>query len=310
MNSSANQNIKRVLILGHSGFIGSHLVRHLREHLSDVEIVGEALPDIDLIRREDAEKLAPLFDAGTVVIMCAAIKRQMGDNLDTFSANVAMAANLCRLLEKRPVARFVFFSSAAVYGEEITSLKITEETAAQPTSFYGAAKFACECLFRKVIQPPASLVILRPALVYGPGDQGSYGPSGFVKAAVRGEPITLWGDGTELREFVFVEDVAQLVRRLVFHEFRGVLNIVTGKSHTFKEALDGVSQLVPLKYEVVSRPRTKPKADHAFDTARLKQFFPDFPFTGLEEGIERTVEFEKGSVSAKISGTPSKAQRR
>ena len=213
------------------------------------------------------------------------------------------------LLERRPVARFVFFSSAAVYGEEITSLQITEETAVQPTSFYGAAKFACECLFRKVIRPPASLVILRPALIYGPGDQGGYGPSGFVKAAVKGESITLWGDGTELREFVFVEDVARLVHRLVFHEFAGVLNIVAGTSQTFKEALDAVSQLVPLKHKVVSRPRTKPKADHAFDTTRLKQLFDDFPFTGLEEGIQRTVEFETGSISGKMSATPSWAQR-
>jgi len=68
-----------------------------------------------------------LFDDGTAVIMCAAIKRQLGDDLDTFSRNVAMAVNLCRVLEKRPVARFMFFSSAAVYGEEITSLQITRK---------------------------------------------------------------------------------------------------------------------------------------------------------------------------------------
>jgi len=309
MNSSSRQNVKRVLILGHSGFIGSHLVRRLHENLPEVEILGEALPAIDLTRVEDAEKLAPFLDAGTAVIMCAAIKRQLGDNLDTFSRNVAMSVNLCRVLENRPVARFVFFSSAAVYGEEITSLQITEETAVQPTSFYGAAKFACECLFRRVIRPPVSLVILRPALIYGPGDQGSYGPSGFVKAAVKGESIRLWGDGTELREFVFVEDVARLVHRLVFHEFDGVLNIVAGTSHTFKEALDAVSQLVPLKQQVVSRPRTKPKADHAFDTTRLKQLFHDFPFTELEEGIKRTVEFERGSVSGKMLGSPARAHR-
>jgi len=306
MNSGSRQNIKRVLILGHSGFIGGHLVRRLREQLPDKEIVGEALPAIDLTRGEDAEKLTPLFDDGTAVIMCAAIKRQLGDDLDTFSRNVAMAVNLCRIIEKRPVARFVFFSSAAVYGEEITSLQITEETAVQPTSFYGAAKFACECLFRKIIRPPASLVILRPALIYGPGDQGGYGPSGFVKTAVKGGPITLWGDGTELREFVFIEDVTRLVHQLVFHEFDGVLNIVAGKSHSFKEALDAVSQLVPTRHEVVSRPRTKPKADHAFDTARLKQLFPDFTFTGLEEGIGWTVEFERGSVSDRMPATLSR----
>src|SRR2546421_8155294 len=135
MNSRSHQNrIERVLILGHSGFIGGHLVRWFREHSPGVKILGEALPNIDLIRGEDADKLAPLFDAGTAVIMCAAIKRQLGDNLDTFSRNVTMAVNLCRLLEKRPVARLVFFSSAAVYGEEIEGVAITTATAGQSKS--------------------------------------------------------------------------------------------------------------------------------------------------------------------------------
>lgn len=308
MNLSSRNFIKRILILGHSGFIGGHLVRRLQS-LPNVEIIGEALPDIDLTRSEDAEKLVPLLDAQTTVVMCAAIKRQLGDNLDTFSRNVTMAVNLCRILEKRPVARFIYFSSAAVYGEEITNLQITEETVIQPTSLYGAGKFACECLFRKIIGPPATLVILRPALIYGPNDQGSYGPSGFVKAAVKGEPITLWGDASELREFVFVEDVARLVHRLVVHEFEGVLNIVTGKSHAFKEALDFVAQLVPLKYEVVSRSRTKSKADHRFDITRLRRSFPDFLFTGLEEGIRRTIQFETGGVSDTTSGIPCHAGR-
>ena len=220
-----------------------------------------------------------------------------------------MAVNLGRVLETRTVARFVFFSSAAVYGEEIANLQITEETAVQPTSCYGAAKFAGECLFRKVVQPPASLALLRPALIYGPGDQGSYGPSGFIKAAVKGEPITLWGDGTELREFVFVEDVARLVHRLVFHEFDGVLNVVTGKSHTFEEAVEVVSRFVPLKHKVASRARTRPKADHAFNADRLRQLFPDFSFAGLEEGIKRTVEFEMDSVQGKMSEPSSLTQR-
>jgi UDP-glucose 4-epimerase len=291
MNSSSRHDIKRVLILGHSGFIGSHLVRRLREHLPDVEIVGEALPDIDLSRCEDVEKLAPLFDARTAVIMCAAIKRQLGDNLDTFSRNIAMAVNLCRLLEKRPVARFVFFSSAAVYGEDIHNTNISEETHPRPTSYYGLAKFTSEILLRKAIgqDKHSSLLILRPALIYGPCDQGGYGPTGFIKSALAKEPIVLWGDGLEQREFIYVGDVAKIVHALTFQDCDGVLNVVGGRSYTFQDAIQAVSRLAPLDQPPSSRPRTKDKADHGFDNSKLRALLPGIQFTSLSDGVVLTL---------------------
>ena len=300
IHASANAGrITRVAVLGHSGFIGGHLVRFFGEHSPEVEVIGQALPAFDLTRPDDVDKLVGFFDDHTAVLMCAAIKRQLGDNLDAFARNVSMAVNLCRLLERRPVARFVFLSSAAVYGEEITDLRITEETPARPTSFYGAAKFACECLFRQVVsqRSGSSLLVLRPALIYGPGDQGGYGPSGFVKAAVAGRQIVLWGDGMEQREFVYIDDLIRLVHRLTFESFEGVLNVVSGRSCTFAQAIDLVARRVPLVQSVVSRPRTKPKADHAFQTGRLLDWLPDFSFTPLEEGIRRTAAAESHSAS-------------
>ncbi|UCD15397.1 MAG: NAD(P)-dependent oxidoreductase, partial [Candidatus Omnitrophota bacterium] len=198
-NKSAN-NIKRILILGHSGFIGSHLMRNFCDKEPQIELIGKSIPEIDLTKLEDVKSLSPFFDMETVVIMCAAIKRQFGDNLDTFSQNLAMVTNLCRILEQRLAKRFIFFSSAAVYGEDISNTNITEDTPVCPTSFYGMAKYICERLLIKNFNQSSkgSLFILRPPLIYGPGDMGStYGPAGFIKAALNNEKITLWGDGLE-----------------------------------------------------------------------------------------------------------------
>ncbi len=283
---------RRIIVLGHSGFIGGHILRTLREVSPDLELRGLSYPEFDLTCFEHAQSLAEEFTPETVVIVCAAIKRQLGDNLDAFSANVAMAVNLARVLEARPVKRVVFFSSAAVYGEEHTNLAINEETPIAPTSYYGAAKFTGESILRQACNrhPASSLVCLRPAQVYGPGDQAAYGPTGFLRAAREGRDIVLWGDGTERREFVYVEDVARLVQRLVSHPYAGPLNVVTGGSRSFAEAVDIVHNLVPLRQAPASRPRTKPKADHGFTAARLQGLFPDFSFTPLEEGIRRNLE--------------------
>jgi UDP-glucose 4-epimerase len=298
-----SNNIRRVLILGHTGFIGGHLERFLRIQWPELEVVGWSFPAIDLTTETGMSSLSGLFDLKTAVIVCAGVKRQLGDNLDTFSQNMKIAINLCRRLQEQSVRCLVFFSSAAVYGEEIHNTAITEETPIQPTSYYGLAKYVSECLLRKAVaQPgPGSLLILRPTLVYGPGDvSGGYGPSGFVRAALAGQPITLWGDGSEQREFIFVEDLVRIVCRLALHDYDGVLNIATGHSYSFKDVLEIISRLVQGKMQVNSRPRTKNKVDHGFNNTSLTNLLPDFVFTSLEEGICRTfiAESQRGAPQA------------
>jgi UDP-glucose 4-epimerase len=269
-------DLRRIVLLGNKGFIGSHLEAGLRQ--LGLEYVNCDLPDVDLTK--SADNLP--FDEHTAVVMTAGVKRQWGDTLDAFQQNVAMAVNVARALEKRSVSRFIFFSSAAVYGEENHNEHITEDTLIRPTSLYGAAKFASECVFSKTL--PTGFVAVRPPLIYGPGDASkSYGPAGFVHAAKNRELVTLWGEGDEKREFVFVADMVQIVARLVSHDFTGVLNIATGQAHTFREAAELAGATI------ATRPRSKPKVDHGFDNRRLTKLFPDFTFQSLAEGIHETL---------------------
>lgn len=299
MTTSANErlptfgkpSISRVLVLGHSGFIGSRLVHDLITRESAREVVGFSEPRLDLTRADDVRQLLPLIDGQTAVVMCAAIKRQLGDNLDTYERNVQMVTNLCRVLEEAPVGQFIYFSSAAVYGEETENLKITEQTPVNPTSYYGIAKYSCERLLQKVLAHASqtSLVILRPALIYGPGDQGLYGPSGFAQAAAQRAPIVLWGDGSERREFLFLEDVIAIVRALLSSSWSGVLNVVSGTSYTFANVVDTLENLLESRPIVRSRPRSKAKVDHGFDNTLLRHVLPDLSFTPLHEGVRRTL---------------------
>lgn len=286
-------SFKKIVILGHSGFIGSHLENFLSHSpVPSWNVVGRSLPDVDLTNWDSTKQLKSVFDNQTSVILTAAVKRQFGDTLDVFRQNLSIVENVCRLLQYNPVKQVIFFSSAAVYGEETENICIDEETPVNPTSFYGIAKYTSERLLQKTCleYQISSLVCLRPPLIYGPGDQGqTYGPSGFCGAAVAGEPITLWGDGSELREFIFIDNLCQIVEKLLDSDIFTELNVVSGLSYSFADIISVLKQNFP-ELKVHNRPRSKTKANNAFNPQRIKSFLPsNFKFTSLEQGMSKLI---------------------
>ncbi|MBI4676454.1 MAG: NAD-dependent epimerase/dehydratase family protein [Elusimicrobia bacterium] len=292
---------RRVLILGHTGFIGRRLEARLKETCPNLEIVGLSSSELDLNDQESAARSRGLFTPETAVAFCSAVKRQFGDDLESFSRNLAMTLGLCRILKERPVARLVYLSSAAVYGEDVHNLRITERTPVIPRSYYGAAKIAAETLLTRLLAEPGqgSFVSLRPPMVYGPGERvPAYGPGRFVSDILAGREITLWGDGSERREFLFIDDVAETARRSLLGDFSGIVNIAAGVSYSFTEAIDVVSRLTGRRPRITSRPRTKGKVDHGFDNSLLTGLAPGLEFTSLDEGVEKTLAGRAGSGSA------------
>jgi UDP-glucose 4-epimerase len=280
----------RVVLLGHTGYIGSRLAAAFAAAAPDVPVVGRSAPTLDLTRLPSSAALAELLDPDCALVICAAIKKQLGDSPEIFEQNLAMVLNVCRAAAARPVRRIVYFSSASVYGEDVPHGVIDESTPVEPTSFYGIGKFAAERLLLRMAADKAggSLLILRPALVYGPHEPAFYyGPSGFLRLALSDSPITLWGDGEELREFLFVDDVVALTARLTLGEARGVLNVVSGTSYSYAQALEAIATLTGRRPAVTSRPRTKARVDHCFDPSRLLSECPGFVFTSMEEGLRR-----------------------
>jgi UDP-glucose 4-epimerase len=287
---AVSEKSQKIIILGHSGFIGSHLERLLVSSTGH-EVVGRSLPDMDLTDREQAARLIPFMSPDSTLILAAAVKRQFGDSLADFRQNMAMVENVCDLLAQYPVKRVIFMSSTAVYGEETENLAISEQTAVNPTSYYGINKYTAERLLKKTCFERISLVCLRPPLAYGPDDAGrTYGPAGFVAAVKEGQPITLWGDGREWREFIYVEDLCRLIAHLVGGEFEGDLNVVSGTPYCFADIVDVLRTHVPT-LAVQARPRSRQKADHVFDARRIRALLPhDFAFTPLQAGLARMLK--------------------
>lgn len=283
------KKIRKIIILGHSGFVGKNLETYLN-HSARFEVIGRSLPEIDLTDIKQTRELIPFFSPENIVILGAAVKRQFGDTLDVFDQNMKIVENISRVLIESPVYQLIYMSSAAVYGEETENIDISESTLVNPTSFYGINKFTSECILRKTcdLNQITKLICLRPPLIYGPGDPANtYGPSGFSVAAREGNSITLWGDGTELREFLYIEDICRIIEIIIEKSAEGIFNAVSGKRYRFIDVINILKEKYP-KLEINMRERSKNKVDNAFNTEKLAGLLgKEFKFVELREGIDK-----------------------
>ena len=142
----------RVVILGSSGFLGRALHGELTR--TGVEVVAHSSKTLDLSRPEAAEVLVGQLDPGTMLVFASALTPDRGQTIETYSANVAMAASVARALERQP-APCVYISSDAVYGFDVNP--VTEETAVAPGGYYALAKYTGEKFKEagKAADPPA-----------------------------------------------------------------------------------------------------------------------------------------------------------
>ena len=276
------------IVIGSSGFVGSKVYASLKSDANN-NVIGISSRQVDLSNKDSFKKLNSIVKADSIIIMCAGVKKQLGDNIDVFEKNLIIINNFIRVVLNVIPKKIIFFSSASVYGEDFLHInEIDENTSVENKSYYGIGKYMSELLLTKACQEvKTELVILRPPLIYGDGDLSfGYGPTGFLRKALDKEEIIMWGDGSELREFIYINDVVGIVKTLINSEFNGVINLVSGISYNYLDIIKILRNLIKVDFKVSSRPRSKEKVDHLFSNERIVKTTNDFCFTSLEVGIE------------------------
>jgi nucleoside-diphosphate-sugar epimerase len=275
------------IVIGSTGFIGSKIYASLKFDPKN-SVVGISSNQVDLSNTDSYKKLKNIVRADSTIIMCAGVKKQLGDNIDIFEKNLIIINNFIRIILHASPQKIIFLSSASVYGEDVEhSNKIDENTLVENRSYYGMGKYMSEVLLTNACQEiKTELVILRPPLIYGDGDLSfGYGPTGFLRKALDGNEIIIWGDGTELREFVFIDDIVAVINILIDSKFYGVLNVISGRSYTYSDITRIISDDLGIDLEVSFQKRTKDKVDHRFSSERINATTHNFCFTSLESGI-------------------------
>lgn len=272
----------RVLILGAAGFVGRASAERLRA--DGVEVVALGRHDVDLLAADADDKLTALVRPGDTLVLVSALAPCK--NTEMLIDNLRMVQPVCRLLERVELRQIVYISSDAVYAD--IAAPLTEQSCASPTTHHGIMHLAREVVLAASARCP--LAILRPTLIYGAADpHNGYGPNRFRRLAAEGKDITLFGNGEERRDHVFIDDVAELVRLIVAHRSAGSLNAATGVVTSFKEIAEMVVALSGKSVVVLSSPRQGPMPHDGyrpFDPAATLQAFPGFRYTPLAAGLK------------------------
>jgi len=273
-------NPKRVVVLGAGGFVGGAIAKRLRA--LKIETLAPTRNEIDLLAPGAGETLAGLLreDDSLAFVSALAPTRNAAMLID----NLRMGEAVTQALAKRPVAHVVYVSSDAVYPDDANP--VTERTQCNPSSLHGVMHLAREVMLRGVVRAP--LAILRPSLLYGAADpHNGYGPNRFRRLAAKGEPITLFGGGEEMRDHVLIDDVGALAAQALGHRSAGVLNIATGESHSFKRVAE---MAAAGKVAIKDTPRQNPITHRHFDVTDCLKSFPTFRYTRLADGLARAAK--------------------
>jgi UDP-glucose 4-epimerase len=298
----------RVLVTGGAGFIGSHLVDSLIERGDEVAVadhlrrsprpwVGAALQRGAQLHVADVRDLAAVRQAfhaalPEVVLHLAAqvdVRHSITDPADDAQVNVAGTVSVLEAAREVGARRVVLASTAAVYGDPPT-LPIREDSAIAPLSPYGTSKAAAEWYLGQYRRLHGlSTLALRMANVYGPR-QDPHGETGVVSIfcgiAAAGGRATVFGDGRQTRDYVFIDDVVQAWLAAAESDITGALNVSTGTETTVTDvaaALDLSYDGAPGRPGEIERSSLDPSA-----AAELLGWRARVP---LAEGLRRTLDF-------------------
>ena len=305
----------RVLVTGGAGFIGSHVCDAFRGNGDDVCVIDDLscgragrLPHGVEFHQEsvlNASGLRSLVAAVRPELIChlaAQVDVRVSVASPSIDAEVNVLGTVNVLEAARMVGARVLFSSTggAMYGED-APIPSSETTFPAPGSPYGIAKFCAEQyigLYNRLFG--SEHAVLRFANVYGPR-QGSSGEacvvSLFCANGIRGNPLTIYGDGKQTRDYVYVDDCVAAVLAAADHGKAGIWNIGTGTEVNVLELAELATRLTGRESQLGFAPaRMGELSRSALSWERAAQDLGWRPTTSLSEGVEAVVRwFEAGA---------------
>jgi nucleoside-diphosphate-sugar epimerase len=300
----------KALITGTAGFIGSTLATTLLDRGDEVvgidcftdyyarEIKEGNIADLRTrpgfrfveARLQDVD-LDSLLDGVTHVFHLAAqagVRGSWGEQFLTYTSNnVDATQRLLEAVKGLNIERLVYASSSSVYGD-VATIPMQETAYLQPVSPYGVTKLAAEHLCHLYfVNHGVPTVSLRYFTVYGPRQRPDMGFHRFIRAALLGEPITLFGDGEQTRDFTFVADiVAATIAAAERGRPGGIYNIGGGSRVTINQVLDMIGRITGRTLDIRRLPAEKGDMRDTFaDSSRAQADLGFSPSHSLEEGL-------------------------
>lgn len=274
----------RVVVIGGSGFVGQHLKAILVQRGNAVLSLSSS--DCNLLNPEVDAILERSLKDDDVIVFASALTPDKGKDEHAFMKNVQMSYSAAAYFARKKHPHLIYISSDAVYGDEFNP--ITEAIPASAPSLYGMAHRAREMILEAACARVGTpFLILRPCALYGKGDtHNSYGPNRFIKTARVEGKISLFGQGLEKRDHLYVTDFGEIIACAIRQGLTGILNACTGQSLSFMEVAESV-QALRSGIRIEASPQNGPVVHRHFDATRLRREMPLIAFTSLSDGLKQ-----------------------
>jgi UDP-glucose 4-epimerase len=320
----------KTLVTGGAGFIGSNIVKHLIAEGHTVTVLDNFLsgyrrnldpfPDVRLIEGDVRNKdlvTQAMQDVEVVFHLAASVgnKRSIDHPIDDAEINVIGTLQVLEAARLTGARKVVFSSSAGIFGE-LKTLPIREDHPLEPDSPYGASKLCAEktCLAYSKLYP-MDAVCLRYFNVYGVNQRyDAYGnviPI-FAQRLLKGEPITIFGDGEQTRDFVNVADVVQAnYRAAMALGVSGAFNIGSATRITISELVQLMKTVSGIEPTIEYGPPRKGDVRHSLaDTSAARLAFDYVPVVELKEGLTEYIQWARAAGLTVKSGESENGKER
>ena len=306
--------MKRVLLLGGFGFIGTNILDYIVKYLlkkysvvvldrTPTHFSGKHFECVEKVFVGDfsdnsfLESIFASYSFDYVFhLISSTVPTTSGNMVFDVESNLVPTIHLLNTMKTRGVSNIVYLSSGgAIYGECNEKKAHKEDDDLHPLSSYGIVKLTIEkylFLFQKLygINP----LILRLSNPYGPYHYSA--KQGIVNVALRKavnqEPITVWGNGDSKKDYIYIQDFCTILFALLNAQIsNGVFNVASGNILSLNQILSEIKGRYPnLKWE------NKPASEYdvlqfELDTLKLKNTIGDFPFSSFEEGLSQTIKW-------------------
>ena len=303
----------KVLVTGGAGFIGSHIVEHFQGK-ADVRVLDNlrsgykanlAPFDVDFIEGDilDKETVARAVEGVDYIFHMAAmisVPESMYNPQECVKLNVEGLLNVLESASQAGVKKLCFSTSAAIYGDNPTVPKL-ESMIPEPKSPYAITKLDGEYYCGMYAsEGKLQTACMRYFNVFGPRqDPGSAYAAAipiFISKAVANEPITIYGDGEQTRDFIYVKDIVAANVFMAQSDFTGVYNVAYGAKITINDLANKIIEITGSKSEIVHLEERAGDVKHSMagiDKLLSTGFKPNSSFA---EGMQKTVEFFQPST--------------
>ncbi len=280
----------KILVTGHRGFIGTHLVQKLQ---SEFTIITGSKKNEPMLNVLEKSQLLDLGGVNTVIHLAAktSIPKSISNPYDTYFTNIVGTLNILDYAVEKKINNIIYISTY-VYGDP-KYIPINEDHPLSPHSPYNKSKLISEELCKFYTEDhKLNVVTLRPFYIYGPSNNSSF-VSSSIRKVINNQKVVLSKKNTR-RDFLFIDDFTNLVHKILINFPKGyeVYNVGYGKSYSLEDILRVIGSITNKKIDIQYDSSIRPNdvVESVANINKVKRKFGWKPIIDIEEGLRLTID--------------------